>query len=177
MSELSEYFAWLEPLIRAPSITEIEEQKAYVQRRCSEIEKKRSGFITELAKIASERRKKAKVDVTGYKVGSAALSKSGTIYPGKNIEYATLTPTVHGESSAITVAFNYDEDELCGDKDFLEAMAISHDIDTAPCGICRQIMVEAFSNPIIIVADPEGNVRGVTSLKILMFWSFSDYKT
>jgi len=58
-------------------------------------------------------------------------------------------------------------------KDFMYALAVSHALDTAPCGICRQMMLEQFSNPIIIVADHLGDIRGITSLQLLAFYSFA----
>lgn len=71
--------------------------------------------------------------ISNYKVGAAALGKSGAIYLGVNLEFAglPLNATVHAEQFLITLARAHGETELA-------AIAVS----AAPCGHCRQFMNE-----------------------------------
>ena len=94
---------------------------------------------------------------SNFKVGAALLTKSGKIYTGCNIENASYTPTNCAERTAFFKAVSE------GVRDF-QAICIVGGKDgklteyTAPCGVCRQIMME-FCNPktfqIILAVDKE----------------------
>lgn len=75
----------------------------------------------------------ARSPVSNYKVGIAALGKSGKIFLGVNLEFPglPLNETVHGEQFLITNARSHGEKELV-------VIALS----AAPCGHCRQFMNE-----------------------------------
>ncbi|MGN0398617.1 MAG: cytidine deaminase [Blautia sp.] len=78
---------------------------------------------------------------SGFKVGSALLTKSGKFYTGCNIENASYTPTNCAERTAFFKAVSE------GEKEF-EAICIVGGKDgilteyAAPCGVCRQVMME-----------------------------------
>jgi len=78
---------------------------------------------------------------SGFKVGAALLTRSGKIYTGCNIENAAFTPTVCAERVAIFKAVSE------GEHDFT-AIAVAGgagkdpDPNVAPCGVCRQVMME-----------------------------------
>ena len=92
-----------------------------------------------------------------FKVGAALLGKNGRIYTGCNIENAAYTPTNCAERTAFFKAVSE------GVRDF-QAICIVGGKDgnlteyTAPCGVCRQVMME-FCNPktfqIILAVDKE----------------------
>ena len=94
---------------------------------------------------------------SNFKVGAALLAKNGTIYGGCNIENAAYTPTNCAERTAFFKAVSE------GVRDF-QAICIVGGKDgkltgyTAPCGVCRQVMME-FCNPktfqIILAVDKE----------------------
>ena len=94
---------------------------------------------------------------SGFKVGAALLTKDGEIYTGCNIENASYTPTNCAERTAFFKAVSE------GVRDF-QAICIVGGKDgklteyTAPCGVCRQVMME-FCNPktfqIILAVDKE----------------------
>ena len=94
---------------------------------------------------------------SNFKVGAALLTKSGKIYTGCNIENASYTPTNCAERTAFFKAVSE------GVRDF-QAICIVGGKDgklteyTAPCGVCRQVMME-FCNPktfqIILAVDKE----------------------
>ena len=96
----------------------------------------------ELLKEARTARNKAYAPYSGHKVGAALLTKSGKIYHGCNIENAGFTPTVCAERTAFFKAV-YD-----GEREF-DKIAVVGAIDDekvddlcAPCGVCRQVMME-----------------------------------
>ena len=93
---------------------------------------------------AKKAREHAYAPYSNHKVGAALLCKSGKIYHGCNIENAAFSPTVCAERTAFFKAI-YD-----GEREF-EKIAIVGGIDNidnmcAPCGVCRQVMME-FCNP------------------------------
>ena len=112
----------------------------------------------ELLQEAKKARLKAYTPYSEFQVGAALLGKSGTVYHGCNIENAAYTPTDCAERTAFFKAVSE------GEREF-EKIAIvggkagdSGDVLCAPCGVCRQVMME-FCNPdtfrIILSDGPE----------------------
>lgn len=95
----------------------------------------------ELIQEAIEARENAYAPYSHFKVGAALLAKSGKIYRGCNIENAGYTPTNCAERTAFFKAVSE------GEREF-EAIAIVAGPEggelafTAPCGVCRQVMME-----------------------------------
>jgi len=100
---------------------------------------------------------------SGYRVGSAVLTKEGNIYTGCNIENASYGLTVCAERTAIFKAVSE------GEKDILAIAVITETDDFAkPCGSCRQVMVEFMKdNATVILANKEGNYILKTLVEIL----------
>ena len=96
--------------------------------------------------------------ISHFQVGAVALGESGAIYLGGNLEFAgvALAQTVHAEQSAITSAWAHHEPRL-------ELLATS----AAPCGYCRQFMLELAVPPTLILGD-----RGPVTLAELLPWAF-----
>ena len=95
-----------------------------------------------------------------FKVGAALLAVDGTIYTGCNIENAAYTPTNCAERTAFFKAVSE------GVRDF-RAICIVGGMNgvlsgyTAPCGVCRQVMME-FCDPEtfqIILAAADGKYK------------------
>ena len=86
-------------------------------------------------------RENAYAPYSHFKVGAALLTKSGRIYRGCNIENAGFTPSNCAERTAFFKAVSEGELEF-------EAIAIAAGPEdgpikfTAPCGVCRQVMME-----------------------------------
>ena len=82
---------------------------------------------------------------SNYMVGAAVLTSDGEIYTGCNIENAAYGPTNCAERTAIFKA-------VSEGKEAFTAIAIvggkkgSTGDYAAPCGVCRQVMME-FCNP------------------------------
>ena len=96
----------------------------------------------ELAKIALDMRKMAYVPFSHHAVGAALLAKDGRIFTGCNVENSAYGPTICAERTAFVKAVSE------GAKEF-DAIAIAGgfypgepETYCAPCGICRQVMVE-----------------------------------
>ena len=100
----------------------------------------------ELILEAKKARERAYAPYSKYTVGAALLTRSGKLYHGCNIENAAYGPTNCAERTAFFKAI-YD-----GEREF-EKIAIvggmqgmEADDTCAPCGVCRQVMME-FCNP------------------------------
>ena len=114
-------------------------------------------MVEKLIDTAIEQLKFSYTPYSNVKVGAALLTKSGKIYTGCNIENASYTPTNCAERTAFFKAVSE------GVRDF-QAICIVGGKDgklteyTAPCGVCRQVMME-FCNPktfqIILAVDKE----------------------
>lgn len=128
--------------------------------------------LENLAKKASEARKIAYVPYSGYLVGAALLTVDGKETAGQNIEVVTYSETGHAEETALKNAVSSGVIQQEGRK-FVRAIAVSHEGDTAPCGRCRQIITEFCDNSLVVVADSDGNIRNITSLKTLLPYAFT----
>ena len=100
----------------------------------------------ELVAIALEARRRAYVPYSHWSVGAALLGKSGKIYQGCNIENAAYTPTNCAERTAFFKAVSEGETAftaiaIVGGYDSSEPATVC-----APCGVCRQVMME-FCDP------------------------------
>ena len=103
-----------------------------------------------------------------FKVGAAVLTKKGNVYGGCNVENSSFPVTNCAERTAIFKAVSEGEQEF-------EALALIADTPgpCAPCGACRQVMVE-FRIPKIIMANLQGDVKVVTLDEIMPF-AFTEF--
>jgi len=123
----------------------------------------------ELLSEAKKARERAYVPYSHHSVGAALMTKSGKIYHGCNIENAAYGPTNCAERTAFFRAV-YD-----GEREF-ERIAIAGGMEgtdgndlCAPCGVCRQVMME-FCNPEtfkIVLADGEDRQTEYTLKELL----------
>lgn len=101
--------------------------------------------IQDLISAAMAQLERAYAPYSHFKVGAALLTEEGRIYTGCNIENAAYTPTNCGERTAFFKAVSE------GERSF-RAICIVGGMDgvptdyTAPCGVCRQVMME-FCSP------------------------------
>lgn len=102
-------------------------------------------IIEEMIELAVKQLKYAYAPYSGFCVGAVLRTKSGRYYTGCNIENAAYTPTNCAERTAFFKAISEGErafEAICivgGKQGELTAY-------TAPCGVCRQVMME-FCNP------------------------------
>ncbi len=102
-------------------------------------------LVEKLIEIAIRQLDFSYAPYSGFKVGAALLTQEGEIYTGCNIENAAFSPTNCAERTAIFKAVSEGKREfkaicIVGGKDgVLTEYA-------APCGVCRQVMME-FCDP------------------------------
>ena len=109
---------------------------------------------------AKKARLKAYAPYSHHKVGAALLTKSGKVYHGCNIENAGFTPTVCAERTAFFRAI------FDGEREFAKIAVVGAIDDEkvddlcAPCGVCRQVMME-FCDPesfVIVMANGQDQI-------------------
>ena len=116
--------------------------------------------IQRLIRIAEEQMSHAYAPYSHFQVGAALLTAGGKVYAGCNIENAAYTPSNCAERTAFFKAVSE------GERKFsaicivggMNGIAVDY---TAPCGVCRQVMME-FCNPEsfeIILAVNENNYK------------------
>ena len=115
----------------------------------------------ELVARAAEFRSRAYAPYSGFAVGAALLGRSGRIYGGVNVENAAYPVGICAERAAIAAAVT------SGERAF-EALAVIADSPEvcAPCGMCRQMLME-FPMERIILANMAGDLRVLTPEELL----------
>ena len=100
----------------------------------------------ELIQEAKKARQRSYSPYSGFRVGAALLTKGGKVYHGCNIENAAYSPTNCAERTAFFRAI-YE-----GEREFEKIAVVGAlgdrepDDTCAPCGVCRQVMME-FCDP------------------------------
>lgn len=163
------HYKTITSLIWLPSENDIGNELKWIKEQISRFGVSK---LNQLSRNAARQRSRAYVPYSGYKVGASLLTISGRVYLGNNAERAGYSETNHAEEAAITNAIINAEIKRSGRK-FIEILAVAHKGNTAPCGRCRQIMVEHCDNALVLVASPSGKIRGITSLKLLLGYSFT----
>jgi cytidine deaminase len=115
--------------------------------------------IAMLRSLATETAANAHAPYSGFRVGAAILLEDGEIFTGCNVENSSFGLTNCAERSAIFSAVS-----KLGNGIRLRAVAVANlnYAASAPCGACRQVMLE-FSTPSTWVFFPgskgEGDIR------------------
>ena len=111
----------------------------------------------ELILEAIEARKNAYTPYSHFQVGAALEGAGGEVYRGCNIENAAYTPSNCAERTAFFKAVSE------GERRFRRIAIVAGPegeelIHTAPCGVCRQVMME-FCDPdafrILLATGPD----------------------
>lgn len=122
-----------------------------------------------LVRQALRARGRAYVPYSHFAVGAALLTAGGKVYTGCNIENAAYTPVNCAERTAFFTAV------CAGERSFV-AIAIAGGPQgepvrrlCAPCGVCRQVMME-FCDPArfrVLLAEDETRWRTLTLAELL----------
>lgn len=122
-----------------------------------------------LMALALKARDDAYTPYSHFTVGAALLCDDGSVYTGSNIENAAFSPTVCAERVAFFKA-------VSEGKRAFKAIAVTGgkqgdppDALVAPCGVCRQVMMEfcraeAFD---VILGDSPENMKTMRLADIL----------
>ena len=154
-----------------------------------------------LINLAYQGRERAYAPYSGFCVGAALLTKSGQVYLGCNIENASYGPTNCAERTAFFKAVSEGEREFAAiaivggpgkdcssqtgpreessgqigsGEDCSGQTGPGHEQSgqmCAPCGVCRQVMME-FCDPEtfqIVLEDGEGGIRTFLLKELLPF--------
>lgn len=116
----------------------------------------------ELVRVAQAARRRAYAPYSHFQVGAAALSASGQVFPGCNIENAAYPATVCAERAALFSAYAAGEREIV-------ALAIVTDTPepASPCGTCRQVMRELAPSCTVVLANMHNDVYVTTPETLL----------
>jgi cytidine deaminase len=107
-----------------------------------------------LIRLALAARERAYAPYSRFQVGAAVLTKDGRMFGGCNVENASYGLSNCAERTALfaAVAAGY------GPGDFTH-LAVAGDTDApiAPCGACRQVMLELGGEQLVVL---QSNLRG-----------------
>lgn len=109
-----------------------------------------------LIQAAIEAREKAYAPYSKYKVGAALLTESGKIYTGCNVENASFGATICAERTAAVKAISD------GEMKFRALAVVVEGEPVAPCGICRQFLVEFGGDLQLFLGNPGGELVETT---------------
>ena len=121
----------------------------------------------ELIGLAKQAREAAYAPYSRFLVGAALLCADGTVYIGCNIENAAYTPTNCAERTAFFKAVSE------GKREFVAIAIVAGPQDgalstTAPCGVCRQVMMEFCKPEFRILLGQEGETYRSFTLEELL---------
>lgn len=101
--------------------------------------------IKENIRLALDNIEYAYTPYSHHKVSSVLVTKTGKVYSGVNIENAAYSPTMCAERTAFSKAVSEGEREF-GRIIIVGGLHGEIDDYCAPCGVCRQVMME-FCDP------------------------------
>lgn len=115
-----------------------------------------------LVESAREARDRSYAPYSGFRVGAALLARDGKIYSAANLESVSSGAAICGERAAIAKAVSK------GEKEF-EALAVVAECEepVAPCGICRQNLIEFGDEIKVIMANTRGDAEIATVRELL----------
>ncbi|XP_052227844.1 cytidine deaminase-like isoform X2 [Dreissena polymorpha] len=97
-----------------------------------------------------------------FRVGAALLCDDGTIYTGCNVENAAYC-SICAEMTAIAKAVSEGHTKF-------KAIAIASDLENeiiAPCGPCRQFLIEFGTDWVVIMTKPDMTYKQMTTGELL----------
>ena len=99
---------------------------------------------------------------TGFHVGAALLTSTGEIITGCNVEIKSTLSSICAERTALVKAVSM------GYQDFAAIAVVSDSPQpVAPCGCCRQYLVDFNPDMPVIMANPDGSeVVEMTALEL-----------
>lgn len=114
----------------------------------------------ELIQRALEARERAYAPYSGFRVGSALITRSGQVHVGCNVENASYGLTICAERSAIVAAV------AGGDREIV-ALAVVAPGGACMCGACRQVLREFGDDITVHLGDDRGSFRSTSSAELL----------
>jgi cytidine deaminase len=121
-----------------------------------------------LLQAARQARTRAYAPYSGYLVGAAVLTADGSVVAGCNVENASYGATICAERVALTAAVAQ------GHRTFT-ALALVTENGGAPCGLCRQVMVELAPAMTVYIGAADGRYTETTVAELVPL-AFNLYK-
>jgi cytidine deaminase len=117
--------------------------------------------MEQLLERAKNARERAYAPYSRFKVGAALLTKDGRVFDGCNVENASYGLCNCAERTAFfsAIAAGYERDQFA-------ALAVIGDTDgpIAPCGACRQVVIELGGPELSIrLGNLNGAIRDTTA--------------
>lgn len=112
---------------------------------------------------AREASARAYVPYSKYRVGAAALTDTGAIVTGANVENASYGLTLCAECALVSKLHT----DALGSRLVAFACVDASGAPLQPCGRCRQLLYE-FGGPGLLIDGPEGTL----TLDDLLPWAF-----
>ncbi len=116
-----------------------------------------------LVAAAQKALRRAYAPYSHFQVGAAVLSSNGKIYTGCNVENASYGLTNCAERSAIFTAVSAEGPAM---RVRAVAVATGADVECAPCGACRQVILEFGPDAAVIFKGSRG-LRTLTASELL----------
>jgi cytidine deaminase len=115
-----------------------------------------------LVTMARQARARAYCPYSGFAVGAAALTATGRVFLGCNVENAAYPATICAERAALIGAYTAGEREIL-------ALAVVADTPApvSPCGTCRQVMHELAPGCTVALANLRGDLALTTPRELL----------
>jgi cytidine deaminase len=117
----------------------------------------------QLRAAAREASARAYVPYSGFPVGAAALTDTGAIVTGANVENASYGVTLCAECALVSKLYT----DALGTRLIAFACVDAHGRPLSPCGRCRQLLFEHGGSGLVI-DGPDGPV----TLGELLPWAF-----
>ncbi|UEC43235.1 MAG: Cytidine aminohydrolase [Methanothrix sp.] len=120
------------------------------------------GGYDRLIEEAAEAMERSYAPYSGFRVGAAILARDGKVYSAANVENASSGASICAERAALAKAVSE------GSREF-EALAVVAETEepVAPCGICRQNLIEFGDEIKVIMANVRGDAEIATVGELL----------
>ena len=107
--------------------------------------------IARLIEAARQAWEHAYAPYSGFRVGAAIETPSGSVYSGANVENASYGATICAERAAVGNMIAAGERTIARIAVYAEGPTLS-----MPCGMCRQVLGEFGFGATVIAAGPGG---------------------
>ena len=102
---------------------------------------------------AKKAREKAYAPYSRFRVGAAALTSSGKIFTGCNVENASYGLAICAERVAVSKAISEGEKKITA-----VAVFAGKGVRVSPCGACRQFICEFGPDINVVTISPAGKI-------------------
>lgn len=107
--------------------------------------------IETLVDVARRARAHAYAPYSRYRVGAALFTETGAVYAGVNVENASYPVGLCAERAALAAMVT------SGDRRFLACAIVTDGMNpAAPCGMCRQALIEFADDAEIVLVGESG---------------------